>query len=199
MPDKLTPLTPKQQEEFNNRRESKAVVQTRCEQCGAWWETNKRNSLFTEKFMCKCGNLMEFKVPPLETTGLIKPDNSDILAVTNSDLKLDTGMSTQEAIQRAAQWWQRVGAAEMRTQQKRQAKPVGGADNGAGAAFADADSTSNNFLPSNIIHGLPWDSLNKREKLSIVKIWHHFYIRKPDLLGEDASAQHKLQDRNTIH
>lgn len=128
---------------------------------------------------------------------LIKPDNGDILAFGHKADKLDTGMSAQEAIQRATNWWETKGRKMMQTELKRQAGAVGGSNNGAGSAFASSDVESANFLPSGIIHGKPWDELNRREKQQVVKVWHHFNIRKPDLLDEE-QAEHKMQDRGLI-
>ena len=85
----------------------------------------------------------------------------------------------------------------MKMEQARQSEAVGGSNNGAGSAFASAQADDANFLPSGVIHGNPWDQLNTREKIMIIKAWHHFNIRKPDLLDEE-QATHKMQDRGLI-
>jgi hypothetical protein len=101
------------------------------------------------------------------------------------DQKLDTGMTAVEAVRRAEHWWEKTGAKEMRLHGLRHTQTVGGSLHGIGGAFASLDPKSENYLPSGIIHGKPWDDLTKREKAMVVKAWHHFYIRKPDLLGEN--------------
>ena len=131
-------------------------------------------------------------------TKLIKPDTADILALNDPSSRLDTGMTAREAAQRAANWWNNRGAKVMQQHLKRQRQTVGGSNNGAGAAFASSDVDSLNFNPSNLIHGKPWEELEGREQVQVVKIWHHFAIRKPDLLGE-AQATHKMQDRGLIN
>jgi len=129
---------------------------------------------------------------------LIKPDTADILAIGDADLRLDTGMTAKEAIQRSMHWWETKGRKEMQTQAMRQAKPVGGADNGAGASFVSNNADDPRFLPSGILQALPWDQLGQREKINIVKTWHHFHIRNSDLIGADPEQRHKMQDRGLI-
>jgi len=195
----LKPLSPEASELFERQRESDAVLQSKCSDCGAWYETDKRPFPFRETFQCDCGADMAFDVPAAPNKGIvIRPDNTAILAVMDGDTRLDTGMKISEAIKRASAWWERAGRKQMQREQQRQAKPVGGADNGAGSAFASKDKASANFLPSGIIHGLAWEALGKRERLMIVKTWHHFHIRNPDLIGEDPRITHKTQDRGKV-
>lgn len=97
--------------------------------------------------------------------------------------KLDTGMKAEEAVRRACNWWESKGRTEMRLHQMRQAEPVGGSNNGAGASFAVLDPDNPNFLPSGIINGLPWDQLTRDEKLRVVKAWHHYFVRCKDFIG----------------
>jgi len=140
---------------------------------------------------------MDKSAPPKKGR-LIRPNNTQILAVMDRDARLDTGMKIKEAVQRAANWWERTGRKQMQRELQRQAKPVGGADKGAGGAFASLDAQSANFMPSGIIHGEPWDALGKRERMMIVKIHHHFTVRNPDLIGADDEAEHKMQNRGLI-
>lgn len=198
--NKLTPLTSEQQAEFDRSRISDAVVQHKCIKCGAWYETNRLSKDFNESFACDCGEPLSFHVPKLEARPIIlAPTTQDIINIGDKEMRLDTGMKVQEAVKRAEAWWGKTGMREAQQQLKRQSSAVGGANKGAGSAFASKNPDDPNFLPSGLIHGQPWDALNKREKMMIVKAWHHFFVRKPDLLGEDAEAEHKMQDRKLIH
>ena len=194
---KLTPLTVHQAAEFEVRRESDTTIQNKCPRCGAWYETDRKSHDFTEMFSCDCGNFMSFKVPKIVTRAL-RPTNEQVLGLSDGDALLDSGMRVSEALRRSEAWWEAKGKHEARLQAMRQQEPVGGANRGIGSAFADQDPASENHLPSGVIHGYDWDALTKREKLMITKTWHHFYVRKPDVIGEDASARHKLQERDKI-
>lgn len=116
-------------------------------------------------------------------TEIIHPDAYD-MSLLDGDGKLDTGMTVKEVVRRAMWWWESKGSREMRLHHLRQAEPVGGANNGAGASFASLNPDSENFLPSGILHGLPWDELNKDEKLRVCKAWHNEYVRMPQDLTE---------------
>lgn len=89
------------------------------------------------------------------------------------DDRLDTGMRAGEAIKRAEKWWHETGRHAMR---KDGAK-------GLDLSFS-LDPDSPNYVPSGILNGEPWDVLTKREKLFIVKVWHHNFVRKPQTIGE---------------
>lgn len=194
----LKPLSSSEAEEFERARISQVVVQNKCLACGAWYETQRRPFEFTEAFNCDCGNPMSFTVPPQEfPAALLKPSNEAVIAI-GSDLRLDTGMKVDEAMRRARQWWETKGRKEMQTQLKRQAKPVGGADHGAGTPFVTDNPDDPNFLPSAILKGHAWDALSRRERMMLIKAWHHFFIRKPDLIGDDPRITHKMQQRDTI-
>lgn len=89
------------------------------------------------------------------------------------DNRLDTNMTVTEAISRAAKWWDKTGRHLMRK------------DGPAGLEKAfSLDPDSENFIQSGILNGVIWDGLNKREKLFIVKAWHHVFIRSPQQIGE---------------
>lgn len=196
----LKPLTAEASKEFEVSRISDSVVQHKCEACSAWYETDRKDEAFQESFFCDCGAFMTFTVPATEfkKSAIIKPTNDDLIYMQTEDARLDSGMKLSEAIKRAETWWQGKGARYMQTELKRQSTQVGGADKGAGVAFASKDETDPNFLPSGLIHGEPWETLTKREKLMVVKIWHHFNVRVPDVIGEDPEAEFKLKDRGTI-
>ena len=180
MTDELKPLTPEQQAEFESRRQSDAVIQTKCPSCNAWYETNRLSKTFTETFNCDCGHKITLEVPAVP---IIVPSSGEILAALDPDATLDTGLKVQEALARASAWWSKTGRKEMKLHAKRQKHSPASSTPGLGGAFADLDPDSANFLPSNIIQGAPWDQLDKREKLLIVKVWHHHFIRVPDKIG----------------
>lgn len=161
----LTPLTPAQQEEFQNRRETAAVVQQRCLSCSAWYETARQSARFTEAFFCDCGVFMSYEVEPVGHTITPGIDYSD------PDARLDTGMKVSEAIQRAAAWWDKTGRHLMRK------------DGGKGSDKAvSLDPASQNFVASGVLNGEPFETLTKRERTQVVKAFHHFTIRKPQQL-----------------
>lgn len=90
------------------------------------------------------------------------------------DDRLDTGMSVKEALAKASYWWGKTGRHAMRK------------DGGKGLEVSfSLDPDSENYIPSGILNGEPWDVLTKREKLTIVKVWHHFFVRKPQDLTDN--------------
>ena len=95
------------------------------------------------------------------------PKIVDGLAPVDGD-RLDTGMKVTEAAKRAEHWWNTVGAKML-----------------ANSEFTD-QASDKNYLASGLLQGLPWDGLTKREKLNVVKVWHHFTIRRPDVLDKKA-------------
>tara|TARA_R110000744_G_scaffold326330_4_gene432112 strand:- start:19698 stop:20306 length:609 start_codon:yes stop_codon:yes gene_type:complete len=196
---KLTPLTPEASALFEEQRQSDAVLQSKCTHCGAWYETDKKPLPFKEVFECDCGSEMNFTVPAApQSNKLMTADNTAILSVLDGEARLDTGMKIQEAVKRAAIWWEDTGRQQMQREQKRQSQAVGGSQGGAGGEFASKDATSLNYMPSGLIHGQPWEALGKRERIMVVKAWHHFFIRTTDLIGDDPRATHKMQDRGRV-
>lgn len=114
-----------------------------------------------------------------------KPTSASLtLADFNPDMRLDTGMKASEAITRASQWWDTKGARMMQTEAKRQRQPLGGPDKGMGQQFAVLNPDDANFMPSRVLAGFPWDDLDRREKLAVVKAWHHRFVRVPDIIGK---------------
>lgn len=209
----LKPLTPEQEAEFESNRISDAVVQHKCANCGAWYETSRGTIDQKEEFVCEnlvdfqmglpkiCGQKLTYPVPAMTVKSqIITASNQDVLSLQDgADPRLDTGMKASEAIHRAEQWWQKIGRKQMKREKKRQATQVGGADKGMGGSFASNNPDDKNFLPSGILHGEQWDALTKREKLMIVKTWHHFNVRVPDVLGGNVDAEFQIKDRDTIH
>ena len=112
-------------------------------------------------------------------TKILQPTEDEILLSTEADPRLDTGMKVSEAITRARQWWDKIGARTMKLEKLRQKEPIGGADNGNGTEFVSDNPDSENFLPSGILNGQPWDALTKEEKMRVTKVWHHTYVRAP--------------------
>lgn len=125
-------------------------------------------------------------------TKIIKPNNETAILLGNV---LDTGMKAEEAIRRAANWWNNKGRLMMLRELKRQSQK-GGRDKTNGGAFASLNPDSANFLPSKIIHGFPWEELGKMDRLKVVKVWHHFNIRVPkEGLGK---ASYEMGDTDVI-
>lgn len=90
------------------------------------------------------------------------------------DARLDTGMKVKEALARAEHWWDKTGRKEF--------KRIDNADE----------------IPSGILLGLAWDELNKFEKLRITKVYHHFFVRRPDKLGIAQDARFRLGGEEKI-
>lgn len=159
--DPLKPITQKQQDEFDVRRETMSVVQTKCVKCDAWYETLKMNNAYQEAFLCDCGNPIQLTVPAIVVGAS---------AITDLDLdeKFESGMRIKDAIASACHWWNHSGRHMMRK------------DGGKGHSVAvSLDPSSDNYIPSGIINGEPWDVLDNRERLFVVKSWHHHFISKP--------------------
>ena len=161
----LRPLTPQEQEQFDNRRETAAVVQTRCKNCGAWYETLKRSQRFTESFFCDCGTFHQFEVEPLSTVAL-----GPAIDYSDPGARLDTGMKVRDVLANACNWWNKTGRHLMKNERRK------------GRELVSLDPEDPNYLPSGIVNGEPWDMLDRREKLTVAKHWHHFYVRKPQTL-----------------
>lgn len=156
----LKPLDAKEQDEFDRRRESATVVQHKCLKCGAWYETPKRQSAYQEAFLCDCGNPISFTVPAI--------DLGQAAGQIDMDERFDTGMSVREAVANASYWWSKTGRRLMKKDHAKRSD-----------FFSSPDPDNENFMPSAIINGEPWDQLDTREKLFLVKAWHHYFIRKP--------------------
>lgn len=163
MTDKLEPLKPltaKQQDEFDRRRETATVVQNKCLKCGAWYETFKRSTTYQEMFRCDCGAPMHFTVPAILPIDILP------IGMGMEDV-LDSGMKVREAIANACYWWNKTGRHMMRK------------DGAKGSEIAvSLNPEHENFSPSGILNGETWDRLDVREKIQVTKAWHHHYIRK---------------------
>lgn len=183
--------------ETTETRLNEDVVQHQCPGCRCWYESDRLDHERPVAFYCDCGEFISLTIPKAPGSQLLKPQNEDILAFGGDTDRLDTGMTAKEAAERTRIWWEKTGRREMQLQAKRQAEGVGGSNGGAGSAFASQDPSSENYLPSGIIHGKPWDDLTQRDQAQLVKVWHHFNIRKPDLLGEE-QAEHQIHERGRI-
>ena len=94
----------------------------------------------------------------------------------NGSAKLDTGMRVDEAIRRARNWWQEWrGSISTGFNQVVATRST----TGDGLPGVIIHETHKAVLPSGILSGKPWDQLNEREQLQIVKIWHHNHVRDP--------------------
>lgn len=197
MTDKLRALSLTESRLFDRRRESAAVVQNRCD-CGTWYESDKGDQVRDVRFDCeRCGAKLEFKIPAVD--GVRAPSNAEVLAMLDPLAKLDTGMSGAEAVKRASAWWQKTGRRIMKSEAKRQRQALTSSDKGNGGVFASQDPDDPRFLPSGLLHGHPWDHLDRRSKIQVVKIWHHFNIRKSDLIGGDPEERFKMNDRQSVN
>ena len=112
--------------------------------------------------------------------------NSETLLGRDPSAKLDTGMTVSEAIKRTRDWWQSTGRGLM----------LGEAGKRMGQ-FSKANPDDANFIPSGIINGLEWDALDTREKLRLVKFWHHFHVRMQDVIGSEKHL-YEFGKRDTI-
>lgn len=159
MADIMRPLTPEEQHKFDHERQGGGVVQHKCANCGTWWETMRMAEAFTETFDCDCGARLTFTVEALEVDKLTIPAGA--LDLSSPDARFDSGMKVSEAIKRASAWWDGPGR-KLMTAKVREAGEV---------------------PQSAIVSGEPWDMLNREEKLQVVKAWHHFNVRVPDVIG----------------
>lgn len=105
--------------------------------------------------------------PVLETPGLSHLD----------DTRLATGISVKQLVAEAERWWTRRGRRAMLDGRKSQIRTVRGHRHYKGPFTLDPDDP--NALPSGIIHGLPWDNLNRAEKLQVCKAYHLIKYRQP--------------------
>lgn len=101
------------------------------------------------------------------------PDNAR--AILDGD-RLDTGMKASEAVARAEAWWNATGR----------------------KMILDACSDAVMRQLSGVLGGAPWDQLTKREKLAVVKVWHHFKIRRADTLDIAPDAPFKLGGKERV-
>lgn len=88
------------------------------------------------------------------------------------DARLDSGMLVTEAIERALLWWG-VKGREMARQRM--------LSGNKGAEFNSQDPTSDNYLPSGLMLALEWEELSDLERLMVTKVWHHYFVRVPDM------------------
>ncbi len=95
----------------------------------------------------------------------------------DDDTRLATGISVKQLVQQAEFWWMRKGRKTMLNSRRGQVKTVRGARHYMGAFTLNVDDP--NFLPSGILHGLPWDNLDRGEKLQVCKAYHEIRYRKP--------------------
>jgi len=149
-------------------------VAARCIKCMAIYETARLLTDFVESFECDCGASLSYHVPKIEDVR--RGDTAAILDTV--DRLPSSGMPAREAIAKAQEWWGRVGAREMRLHGLRQKEEVGAKSYKSlgGEGFASLDPDSDNYLPSKIIAGAPWDDLSKTEKMRVVKVWHQVHV-----------------------
>ncbi len=91
-------------------------------------------------------------------------------------MKLSSGMEARELIARASAWWDATGrhAVNQSFNQERKRGTFKAATNNApGFKIADTDET---VLPSGILNRLPWDALQKDERMRICQVYHQVMV-----------------------
>ena len=110
--------------------------------------------------------------------------------------KMSSGMSVNEAINKARLWWDTQGG---RHQMSKQLNVEGNVEE-VGRKFTPTTGKSAAILiqgekraviQSGILKGLEWDRLNKREQLQITKAWHQEHVLSPlQGMTNDLKAKH---------
>jgi len=93
---------------------------------------------------------------------------------------LSSGMTADEAVRRAALWWDAIGRhmvpGRLNTVEDRKVT-IGG-----GPMIVAKDTHPD--LPSGILRGLPWDDLGRNEKARVVRAWRDQHAeREPQATG----------------
>lgn len=90
--------------------------------------------------------------------------------------RLDSGMRVGEAINRACMWWENKARKIIR-----ETRTPG--NKGAGFFTLDPQDEKGleNSLPSGIMRALPWSDLTREEQLQVTKVWHHQFVRVPNV------------------
>ena len=95
---------------------------------------------------------------------------------------LDTGMSAKEAVERASDWWDRFGRHQIpqafNTETKVQHRKS------VGDFPAIVLRKTETVIPAGLLEGKVWDDLTQDEQRQVVKAWHHFFVRVPQMTGE---------------
>ncbi len=112
-----------------------------------------------------------------------------------TDARLDTGMKPEEAVERAAKWWDKTGRGMVNREfNRRTDRKVSTSKTGP---MLISQSTEDD-LPSGILRGVAWEALTKAEQLEVVRIWHHEHVRMPQVeerLTELPGEKHVLTVR----
>ena len=91
--------------------------------------------------------------------------------------ELDSGMTVGEAITEAAIWWENKGRRLVRDQNLAPDNPGYRRFNPAPSNDVEAE----NWFPSGVMAGKSWADLTQREKMAVVKHWHHHHVRVPNV------------------
>lgn len=111
---------------------------------------------------------------------VLKTPIIDVSAVPNQapDRMPKSGMTGAEAVARAAQWWDSVGAPIARKQLVGNKDPI----------------NQDIVVASGVLCGLDWEQLNKRERFRIVKSWHDTFVAQMRMkLVDDRKLDPKLR------
>ena len=118
--------------------------------------------------------------------------NSSTVLNRGMEGRLDTGMRVDEAVRRASAWWDHKGRHLAKSELRKR--------------FVSDNPDSENHTPNGILLGLPWDDLGcgdvgrrKMERMKIVKVWHHFAVRRPDKLGIESDDPFTLGHGETVN
>ena len=112
-----------------------------------------------------------------------------------TDERLPSGMRVDEAVRRASDWWNRRGRYLMGRHvntNKTRPRTKAGSKSFPAITIAGEERV---VYPSGILNGEPWELLNKRERLQVVKQWHVQFIVMPDPELRPHIV-HELQDQS---
>lgn len=94
----------------------------------------------------------------------------DKTGLKDPDAILDTGIKIVDVVPEAIEWWENIGRDMMLAHRH---------SDECGGKGISSDPNNENFLPSGILGGKPWDELIQHERLFIVKQYHHQKYRLP--------------------
>lgn len=95
----------------------------------------------------------------------------------DADNRLATGIRVNQLVRESERWWTKGGRKAMLDGRKSQIVTIRTRRHYKGPFTLDTDDP--NFMPSGVMHGLPWDNLNRSEKLLICKAYHEVKYGKP--------------------
>ncbi len=98
---------------------------------------------------------------------------------------LDTGMSAEEAVERAESWWDGLGRHQIPKEFNEEVTVKARKAVLTGFGFpALTLRKTRTVVPAGILQGKPWGELTQDEQRQVVKAWHHFFVRVPQETGK---------------